>query len=65
MLYCDVLMGVYTKGTEQMLEPPVIDSSVSKTDKYDSTVDDLDNPSIYVSCYHDNMAYPTYLITFK
>lgn len=64
MLYCDVLMGVYTTGTPEMLEPPVIDDSLSKTDNYDSTVDNLANPAIYVS-YRDNMAYPSYLIIFK
>lgn len=31
---------------------------------YDTTVDALTNPSIYVT-YHDAQAYPEYLITFR
>ena len=65
MFYFDVLLGLTTVGHPTMLEPPVIDVTVSATDKYDSTVNNVASPTIYVSCYKDYMAYPTYLITFK
>ena len=65
MFLCDVLLGMSTVGTTTMLEPPVIDPSISSTDRYDSTVNNVSNPTIFVSCYRDNMAYPTYLISFK
>ena len=64
MLYCDVLLGMVAVGNPSMLEPPIIDAAVNTTERYDSTVDNTANPSIYVSCYRDNMAYPTYVITF-
>ena len=65
MFLCDVLLGLSTVGNKTMLEPPVINPSVSNTDRYDSTVNTNSNPTIFVSCYRDNMAYPTYLISFK
>jgi O-acetyl-ADP-ribose deacetylase (regulator of RNase III) len=65
MFYCEVLIGCTTVGNSSMLEPPVINSAVSATDKYDSTVNNVATPTIYVSCYRDYMAYPTYLITFQ
>ena len=64
MLYCDVLLGMVAVGNQSMVEPPIINSAVSVTDRYDSTVDNTASPSIYVSCYRDNMAYPTHAITF-
>ena len=64
MLYCDVLLGMFTVGDQTMREPPVIDPQVSRTDRYDSTVNKQSSPTIYVSCYRDNRAYPTYLITY-
>eukprot|EP00118_Oscarella_pearsei_P009646 m.56240 g.56240 ORF g.56240 m.56240 type:complete len:2135 (+) comp34579_c0_seq4:365-6769(+) len=64
MFLCHVLMGLSTVGNSQLLEPPVIDTSKSFTDRYDSTVNDMTNTTIFVSCYRDHMAYPAYLITF-
>ena len=65
MFLCDILLGLSTVGNKTMLEPPVINPSVSNTDRYDSTVNNNSNPTIFVSCYRDNMSYPTYLISFK
>ena len=65
MFCCEVLLGLTTVGNSSMLEPPVINSAVSATDKYDATVNAVASPTIYVSCYRDYMAYPTYLITFQ
>ena len=65
MFYCYVLMGLTIVGTPTMVEPPLIQASSSKVDRYDSTVNSTSNPTIFVSCYRDNMAYPAYIITFK
>ena len=65
VFYCEVLLGLTVVGDHSMLEPPLINPEASSIDRYDSTVDNVANPSVYVSCYRDNMAYPTYLITFK
>ena len=65
MFYCYVLMGLTTVGTPAMIEPPVIQLATSVVDRYDSTVNSTSNPTIFVSCYRDNMAYPAYIITFK
>lgn len=64
MFYCNILLGMCTRGDQSMLQPPVIAQSGNLTDVYDSTVDNPSNPSVYVSCYRDNRVYPTYLITF-
>ena len=64
MLYYDVLLGMSTVGKKDMIEPPVIDPAASQTDRYDSTTGNPENPTIYISCYKDNRAYPTYLVTF-
>ena len=64
MFLCKVLLGMWTKGEEQMCEPPIIDTSVNKVDRYDSTVDNPSNPAIFVSCFRDNMVYPAYIITY-
>uniref|UniRef100_A0A3Q1AGR2 Poly [ADP-ribose] polymerase n=1 Tax=Amphiprion ocellaris TaxID=80972 RepID=A0A3Q1AGR2_AMPOC len=57
-----VLTGFYTQGNSSMRVPPRRDSYQSH-DYYDSVVDRIDNPSMYV-VFHDNQAYPDYLITF-
>ena len=64
MFLCKVLIGLYTQGHQNLVEPPVIKASKSLTDRYDSTVDNMSDPRIFASCYRDNMAYPAYLITF-
>ncbi|XP_062523669.1 protein mono-ADP-ribosyltransferase PARP14-like [Corticium candelabrum] len=64
LLYCDVLLGMSTVGTEDMIEPPVINPVASLTDRYDSTTGKQGDHIIYISCYKDNRAYPTYLVTF-
>jgi hypothetical protein len=59
MFLCRVLAGAYTIGTGDMrVAPPN-----SQGTFFDTTVDKLDNPSIFV-IYHDAQAYPEYLITF-
>ena len=57
-----VLVGKFTKGKENLLEPPQID--ITQNLRYDSVVDDVANPLIFV-IFYDFQSYPEYLITFK
>ena len=63
MFVARVLTGVYTQGGSDMKVPPSRNSQQAH-DRYDSVVNIMDNPSMYV-VFHDNQAYPDYLITFK
>nr|XP_046259475.1 poly(ADP-ribose) polymerase family member 14-related sequence 1 isoform X2 [Scatophagus argus] len=61
MYLCRVLTGDYTQGKQNMVVPPFKTNSIQK---YDSVVDNLTAPSMFV-IFHDSQAYPEYLITFK
>lgn len=63
MFVAKVLTGVYTKGKTGMKIPPARDEQ-QPHDRYDSVVDATDNPNMYI-VFHDDQAYPDYLITFK
>ncbi|XP_030609932.1 protein mono-ADP-ribosyltransferase PARP14-like [Archocentrus centrarchus] len=63
MFVTRVLTGIYTQGQSNMKVPPPR-NSLQPHDRYDSVVDKTDNPTMYV-VFHDNQAYPDYLITFK
>ncbi|XP_026018064.1 poly [ADP-ribose] polymerase 14-like isoform X3 [Astatotilapia calliptera] len=63
MFVARVLTGVCTHGRHDMKVPPPRNHQ-QPHDRYDSVVDRIDNPSMYV-VFHDNQAYPDYLITFK
>ncbi|XP_022619854.1 poly [ADP-ribose] polymerase 14-like [Seriola dumerili] len=63
MFVARVLTGVYTAGYAGMKVPPPLNDQ-QPHDRYDSVVDKIDNPSMYV-VFHDSQAYPEYLITFK
>uniref|UniRef100_A0A3Q4GEN3 Poly [ADP-ribose] polymerase n=1 Tax=Neolamprologus brichardi TaxID=32507 RepID=A0A3Q4GEN3_NEOBR len=63
MFVARVLTGVFTQGQATMKVPPPRNTQ-QPHDRYDSVVDRIDNPSMYV-VFHDNQAYPDYLITFK
>ncbi|XP_035004639.2 protein mono-ADP-ribosyltransferase PARP15 [Hippoglossus stenolepis] len=56
-----VLTGIYTEGKSDMKVPPPRDILLPH-DRYDSVVDRMDNPGMYV-VFHDNQAYPDYLVT--
>uniref|UniRef100_A0A9J8BFY4 Poly [ADP-ribose] polymerase n=1 Tax=Cyprinus carpio carpio TaxID=630221 RepID=A0A9J8BFY4_CYPCA len=60
MFVARVLTGYHTQGQADMKTPPVRVAP----DLYDSVVDNLQNPSMFV-VFHDCQAYPDYLITFK
>ncbi|KAM9365083.1 poly(ADP-ribose) polymerase family member 14-related sequence 1 isoform 2-T2 [Pholidichthys leucotaenia] len=62
MYVCLVLTGDYTLGAQNMIAPPP--KSIGSTQFYDSVVDNMTNPSMFV-IFHDAQAYPEYLITFK
>ena len=55
-------VGEYCPGKMDQLAPDVRDARTHLL--YDSTVDNVRDPSIFVT-YHDAQAYPDYLITFK
>ena len=54
MFLCSVLVGRMCRGSNQL---------VINTENYDSAVDNIDNPSIFVSP-HAAAAYPKYIISF-
>ena len=56
------LTGEFTKGDDSMIVPPHKDST--KFIEYDSVVDDIANPAIFV-IFYDAFVYPDYLITFE
>ena len=56
-----VLTGQYTAGNPSYITPPP--KSPGGHDLYDSVVDNIYNPSIFV-IFADAQAYPDYLITF-
>ncbi|XP_078084308.1 protein mono-ADP-ribosyltransferase PARP14-like isoform X2 [Mustelus asterias] len=58
-----VLTGVYCQGSGGMVTPPP-KSSANPTDLYDSVVDNVNKPSMFL-IFNDIQAYPEYLITFK
>ncbi|XP_028398972.1 protein mono-ADP-ribosyltransferase PARP14-like [Dendronephthya gigantea] len=63
MYIAKVLVGKYTKGKEGLIVPPPIDASNPNV-SYDSVVDNVAKPLIYV-VFYDYQHYPEYLITFK
>ncbi|KAF7654661.1 hypothetical protein LDENG_00066250 [Lucifuga dentata] len=58
-----VLTGRYTVGNSSMITPPQRCPS-DPTDCFDSLVDNQQQPSMFV-IFHDDQAYPEYLITFR
>ncbi|KAM8746808.1 protein mono-ADP-ribosyltransferase PARP14-like [Acanthopagrus schlegelii] len=57
-----VLTGRYTVGNQAMKSPPPRASD--PTDCFDSVVNNQQQPSMFV-IFHDDQAYPEYLITFR
>lgn len=62
MYLCRVLTGDHTVGQKGMVSPPV--KTFNSVDLFDSAVDNQARPNIFV-VFHDNHAYPEYLIKFK
>ncbi|XP_018426534.1 PREDICTED: poly [ADP-ribose] polymerase 14-like [Nanorana parkeri] len=63
MYLAKVLVGHYTVGQRGMKTPPCRQVN-NPFDVYDSLTDDQNNPAMFV-VFHDDQAYPEYLITFK
>jgi len=61
MLVAEVLVGRWTKGRKGMSVYPLLPGEMYK--KYNSLVDHVVNPSIFV-VQHSNEAYPAYLLTY-
>ena len=60
-MYCTrVALGKYTLGNRNMVVPPLMGRG---NDSYDSVVNNVTNPTIFV-LFYDNQYYPEYLITF-
>ena len=63
MLLVKVAVGDYCLGDDTMKEPPSRDGTSGTTNLYYTTVNNISNPTIFVS-YHDAQKYPTHVITF-
>ena len=63
MFLARVLTGDFCVGNQSMKAPPEKPNSGETPRKYDSTVNDAINPTIFV-VYNDASVYPEYLITF-
>ena len=61
MYYTRVALGKYTLGNPNMVVPPLMGRG---NDSYDSVVNNVTNPTIFV-LFYDNQYYPEYLITFN
>ncbi|XP_028392679.1 protein mono-ADP-ribosyltransferase PARP15-like [Dendronephthya gigantea] len=59
MYYTRVAVGQYAVGNQSMVVPP----RKGGNDSYDSVVNNVANPTIFV-LFYDNQYYPEYLITF-
>ena len=59
-----VLTGEYTTGNSKLRVPPAKDPNKSNVVLYDSVVDNISNPNMFV-IFYDAQCYPEYLITFK
>ncbi|XP_048839122.1 protein mono-ADP-ribosyltransferase PARP14-like [Brienomyrus brachyistius] len=62
MYLARVLVGDFTGGAAGLVVPPV-KATGSGSDLYDSVVDNVSSPQMFV-IFHDVQAYPEYLITF-
>ena len=60
MFLARVVIGEYCRGVRDALAPPARDGAVL----FDSTVNDVRNPTIFVT-YRDSQAYPDYLVKFR
>ena len=64
MYIAKVLVGVYTKGASGMKAPPSKNDPNNPGVRYDSVVNNIQNPTMYI-IFQDNQYYPEYLLTLK
>ena len=62
MFLCRVVVGEYCQDIKDALAPCLRDAE--KHLLYDTTVDNMRDPSIFVT-YHDAQVYPEYLVHFR
>lgn len=62
MFVCDVIVGKYARGTNNMKVAPTL--TADSKEVFDTLVDNPQDPTIFVAMT-DCQAYPEYLITFK
>ena len=63
MFYASVLTGEFTQGQQGLKVPPPKNPNKSTVILYDSVVDKVNAPNMYV-VFTDAQCYPDYLITF-
>ncbi|XP_019851552.1 PREDICTED: poly [ADP-ribose] polymerase 14-like [Amphimedon queenslandica] len=64
MFYVQVLTGEYTRGDTNTIVPPMKPNQQNPAVLYDSTVNDINNPTIFV-VYKDTQNYPAYLVQYR
>jgi poly [ADP-ribose] polymerase 7/11/12/13 len=58
-----VIVGDFTKGNENLVRPPAKDPKKPHSNLYDSCVNDIRNPSIFV-VFDASQCYPEYLLEY-
>lgn len=64
MYVAKVLVGEYTKGASGMKAPPSKNDPNNPGLRYDSVVNNVHNPTMYI-IFQDNQYYPEYLLTLQ
>ena len=64
MFLAEVLVGSCAKGEPSMKRPPYKTDSASKKELYDSCVDNVEKPTIFV-LFDSDQYYPSFLIQYK
>ena len=64
LLLCSVHLGWWATGSRGMVRPPPVDCEYPNGRLYDSVVDDVITPSIYV-VFNSGQAYPLYRVTYS
>lgn len=64
MFLVKVLVGHSCKGKMTYVRPPLVDPNNEGGDLYNSCVDDVENPNVFVIFANDQM-YPAYIITYE
>ena len=59
-----VLLGASTTGERNLMRPPPLDRSKPNGNFYNSCVNNVENPTIFV-VFHDDQSYPEYLIEYE
>uniref|UniRef100_H2Z3A2 Poly [ADP-ribose] polymerase n=1 Tax=Ciona savignyi TaxID=51511 RepID=H2Z3A2_CIOSA len=63
MFLADVVTGEFCQGNQSFISPPTRSNATNRSELYDSVVDNISNPTIFV-VFKDASAYPKYLLTY-